>query len=732
MDQNEINLTIKAKDEATAAIEKLTAKVEELTKKMGEASKSSDSLTQSQAATAKAHDSMAASVFKGVASWDVLKKAVSTATDFLVSSTEAYLEAQKQIDLTRAVVESMGQSYDVVAPKLKEFGDKMAKMGTDDEAANLAAAKFAKTLGGDLNKGMQMAKLAADLTASGYNDFAGNVDNLSRVLSGKGQRALMDYRVNLDASASTAEQLNAIQEKVTQTTEEYANTIPGRIATVKEAYTNLKEEVGSSFVASIMGSISASEGMTETLDTMKIAGQGLSIAVYEVVQGFMAVIKTAQLVGAVANDVVASFVAISKAAKGDFKGAGVELQAATDFQNEAFKSLIDTLSNMTSPIENLKKNQEALTEASKKSAAGHKDAFTGITNTNTSAGTSADKLKGKYQDLADALTKVRQTATDELQSLAKSHDDAVTSATSRIADLKKSLKDLGESYTRASNDAATAYSRQASGDKSGIADQVVAQQQKIADLQKQAGMETDPQKRVALQLELKKEQDAYAEQADFIASISDAVTEAKRKASLTDFERAIEDYKARRAQADQDYADARADALREYTAKSKEIKLQMTQEQAKLDEENAKYKKAHDSITKTIADAEALRLDIAKKSSDQVIALVDAQIQRYNRLAEAISRASSGKAEQVAPASMPVHEFGGTVPGAVGTAVPIIAHGQERIIPASKTSDTAGGGVISITINNPQVRNDGDLAAMRKMIEDAFRDVSRVHRLTTI
>lgn len=85
---------------------------------------------------------------------------------------------------------------------------------------------------------------------------------------------------------------------------------------------------------------------------------------------------------------------------------------------------------------------------------------------------------------------------------------------------------------------------------------------------------------------------------------------------------------------------------------------------------------------------------------------------------------------EAASVSLPRLEFGGTVPGARGTAVPIIAHGQETILPAG-TRRGSGSNVV-VNIYNPSVRSDDDIKAFRKQMEDAFRDVSRVHKLSTI
>lgn len=78
-------------------------------------------------------------------------------------------------------------------------------------------------------------------------------------------------------------------------------------------------------------------------------------------------------------------------------------------------------------------------------------------------------------------------------------------------------------------------------------------------------------------------------------------------------------------------------------------------------------------------------------------------------------------------------EHGGTVPGAVGTAVPIIAHGQEQIIPAGSAKGS-GGGVYNfmVTINNPVLPSQAASNQLRKDIDDAVRDLVRVHKLQTI
>jgi tape measure domain-containing protein len=81
--------------------------------------------------------------------------------------------------------------------------------------------------------------------------------------------------------------------------------------------------------------------------------------------------------------------------------------------------------------------------------------------------------------------------------------------------------------------------------------------------------------------------------------------------------------------------------------------------------------------------------------------------------------------------TLPRFEFGGIVPGARGQAVPIMAHGGERVLPAGHAG-VRGGNTYSVVINNPVVSNRDDAATLRRQIEQALRDVSRGHKLSTI
>jgi hypothetical protein len=84
---------------------------------------------------------------------------------------------------------------------------------------------------------------------------------------------------------------------------------------------------------------------------------------------------------------------------------------------------------------------------------------------------------------------------------------------------------------------------------------------------------------------------------------------------------------------------------------------------------------------------------------------------------------------KVPEVSLPRFEQGGFVPGARGTAVPIIAHGGEMVIPAGNARGASGGMSFVFQMNYPQFKSTEDVNVVRQQIESAMRDVVRVYKL---
>jgi len=77
---------------------------------------------------------------------------------------------------------------------------------------------------------------------------------------------------------------------------------------------------------------------------------------------------------------------------------------------------------------------------------------------------------------------------------------------------------------------------------------------------------------------------------------------------------------------------------------------------------------------------------------------------------------------------LPGFATGGIVPGPVGTPVPIMAHGQEQVIPASQVGSSTGN--VTVNIINPSVRSDDDIRRIRQEIDRYFRPLMINNKIT--
>src|SRR5574343_1970880 len=147
-DSRELQLILKVIDDASAELKKISDNTK----------KAMDGVTESQNAAKESNDNLAQSVFSGVAAWDLLKTGVEKTAQFFLSSAQAALEQERNIGLLNATLRSMGANTPAVNAQLEKFGQTMLGRGYDADGAELAAAKLAKTAGGDVVKGMQLAK----------------------------------------------------------------------------------------------------------------------------------------------------------------------------------------------------------------------------------------------------------------------------------------------------------------------------------------------------------------------------------------------------------------------------------------------------------------------------------------------------------------------------------------------------------------------------------------------
>lgn len=73
-------------------------------------------------------------------------------------------------------------------------------------------------------------------------------------------------------------------------------------------------------------------------------------------------------------------------------------------------------------------------------------------------------------------------------------------------------------------------------------------------------------------------------------------------------------------------------------------------------------------------------------------------------------------------------EHGGTVPGPIGQAVPILAHGQETILPAGQSA--TGGPTYNLNFYDTKFTNEDDERRLRRMLDEYFRPLMVNHKIS--
>lgn len=648
-------------------------------KKVQEFAKSLDGVSVSTDKTKKSQEDLATSVFKGTAAWDILKTGLKEVEGFVVDSAKAFLEAENKMSLVKNTVESLGIAYASVQPQIEAFMEKMSRLGVDDEDAALSMAKLSKSAGGDFKKGMELAKLAADLTASGIGDLASNTDNLQKILIGKGARALLEYRINLSDTATTAEQLDAVQKKVTRTTEEYANTTEGKVKVMQEAFMNLKEEIGQGLVLALQSAMSAGKDFNGTLDNITEAGKQGKAAMFSftnmligVGQGAITAAKGATYVATELWNNSTPAMALGLKTSKEFSAA------LADDVVGSLNSTVTAFKNVVDPIGGMQRAQKELEAQNTKTGESATKAGDNVKNANRQSAQSIVDHKQKVQDLKDKYDEATSKISDDLTTLETNHKEKMDSIKDSIEKAKQSLKDLEDSYNRNKTD-----------DTQSVADKIVESEKKVAELQKQINEETSSDKRTQLQQDLADEQKNLASASQWKIDNTTAITEAERRAGLTDLQRTIEDYAKKRTLADQDY---------------QEKKARLEQELADLDDKNKKEIAMYaDKVAKISEQMDKETATFKKNMAAQkasVEASITAQIDLYNRLAAAKAAAGAGGGTVSGgtvglPLNVPKMASGGVVDSP--TLALIGEAGPEAVVPLEKMNTSKN--PVSITVN---------------------------------
>lgn len=619
---------------------------------------------------------------------ELAEKAYHTVVDAIEPFIEAALKQSETMAQVRVNVNNAGLSYAALAPQMDAVARANVRLGFTDDDTQMSLSK-AILATGNYNDALKLNQLAMDLAVAKGMDLNSATVLLQQAMAGN-TRVLKQYGISIDSTASSADVLNTIQEKVGGSAEALAGSPAGKVREFQAQWDQVKEEIGDKLLPVVEEFITVLEDSLPAI--VKLLGG--------VADGINGIVKTAKDIGTVLG--------------GDLPAGAITAKEATAAMNEEFNKLsaaYDKLHPHAGIVgKDLMENNELLKEAAKdytqlnpsvKNAA---DTFDSFGNRIHAADSEVEKHSTAVAALKKEYDKMSSSGSTDLATLADDFKTKMESINSSIASTQKSIKDLTNSFNQTQTD-----------NTNSVADSIVASEEKIADLKKQLSKATTQSQIDDLNAQLATEQANYDSSLAFRIANATEITIAEAKAKETDLQRTIEDYNAKKL------LDATA-----YQEKLETLNKELADKQKEATDETTLYQNKVTAINKVLKDANAYFIKLSNDRKETTTAEVDAEIKEFQALAAAISQMKSASASalgtiQTQGLGLSSHAAGGFVNAPTGTAVPIIAHGGEEIIPSQYAGKRGSSDGIVVNIINPSVRNDSDLTEIARQVENYMR-----------
>lgn len=793
MENSNLSIVIKAIDEASETLKKISANTEQMGKSISESNtKASDSVGGLRGSYTELNSEL-----------ELVKKAYDLVIGAVSPFIEAAIKESETMAQVKVNIDNAGLSFAKLGPLLEETAKKNIMLGFAGDDTQLSVSKLVLATG-SYDKALRLNQLAMDLSRAKHLDLDSATVLVQQVMAGN-VRVLKQYGISLDSTATSADALNMLHEKLKGSAEAFANSTAGKAAEVTAQWDRMKEDIGKELMPIVLKLFDAFEKNLPEIEkgAKNVAGAITSVATvisdnmpavealvgafvtYKAlsisIAGYTALNTMIMGTGAVAGSTAgftdlltmsmirlkASMVGLVPAAAAFASigavaaGAGILISNSAGKLGDLNASVIETAGTAQSKAEQLAQAYNKV----------HKTALTAMefggqqtTTTTNWLGIPSVELKtgtidsAKYKEALKDLAAQTAETTKKQTELKKGVSDATMNfndfppvaknASTAVADHAKAVASLSEEYTKMSDSGKTAiaelsdsfgdkmksinasiqstensmaeltasYSQSQTDNTKGVAESIVASETKIADIKKQMLTAVGADQYQALADQLAAEQANYNSSQAFRDANATAIEEARRRAKETDLQRTIEDYNAK----------AVLDAA-DYAKQMTQLQQQLNDKQAEATSETLLYQTKVDAINKMLDDANVYFKKLSDDRVTQTTDEVNAEIKQFQALATAISQTKSASSSSLGTISVPnmskptqAFETGGFVDAPRGTAVPIIAHGGEMVIPAEQ-SGRMGGSNVNITINNPVVRNDGDIINLRKQIDEVMR-----------
>lgn len=658
-----IGIIVEAQDRATAQLKKVEQQLESLGKGMNDTSKKSGGLGSS---------------FKNLAIAGTVMAGAWQAFDFLKSSVLEFHEAESAMSrLAYITNNATGATKEMVqelfnqAQALEKIGvidattimNGQAKLATFDlqtsAIKNLTPALLNLVVG---EYGLNASSEAVTNTANGLGKaLQGNVELFTKqgFIVSESQREMLKYGDESERVTTINEILGSTYDDLN---EKMAQTSEGHLINMQNRFKSVKEEIGKGVTPTISLLINELFGMTKAVGNGADGFAQFGEIVYRTTNFILGIgksIKTGLLTVVGSLDVGITSLFNKDKANEKAKAWGETMLESAESTMSSFKEFA-TASKFKMPDFNFFGNKPA--------------------GTNLGGALGVDKkavseVTDKLADLSKAYKSFAVDADDALFDIAQSHKDKMASIKKEMQGVRNEMSALQAEYEKGKK-----------SDIQNVASQIVSEEQKIADIQKEMQGDVSQARFDELSAELLKRKTALEENSLFMSSIEGALTEARRVANLTDLQKAIEDYNTRRTIAEE-----------EFNIKMSNLQSELSALKQKRKEENQLYEEKRDFIQKTELE---LSEQYQKFMSDNLAITKDGilkEIEYYKMLADAIRASRSGNSAELSRISNKVTKVNDAIISPKGDV--ITTHPDDYLIATKNPRSLTGGGGVVVNIN---------------------------------
>lgn len=546
---------------------------------------------------------------------------INLVKNFVMDSVRLYGIQEKAVARLTNVMRGVNGATDEQIQSLQDFASELQKVTTFGDEQIISAQAMLGTFQLNTEQIKQLTPRILDMGSAMEKSTGAGTDLESITIAiGKamtsGIGSLSRYGVVIKEADKNAFELADKQEKLNIITsaldanfkgiaEGSAKTFSGRLDQLQNNFGDLKEQIGKAFLVLTNDFVWALSGSIEATNDSIRSGNNLIIVVNK--------LKIAWRGLGTSLFITAKRIKIASATFNKFTiGAISELlgdEGSMDFFQKQIDESTDALIRFEEELAGSIGELDAMNIELAKGTFDWNE-FIGGTNKGGASlgefGAGAGEAGKKTEELKSKLEKVKSTILSFNEKLAEAFDKTKEN----LKELTKQLKDLAkqgkEENIKVDNEFAQAF---------------VDQEIKVEELRAELGKETDAERRKILQERLKFEEAELERFKTIQIAFEDEVEEIRRRNSLSDIARVVEDLNKKRLLLDE------------------ELKLNIKKIQDEIALENEKFIKF-----KELEELHIKQIDIFNAQREKMtLESINRQIGFYNQLAKAISSASSGK-----------------------------------------------------------------------------------------